>query len=126
MPTPIVYAPYARPDADLYAAPAIEIVSAPDGTASVHTLQTDMPRSDELARRYWAALPYLSGAIPYMPPVTSAPSARPAAEPPERTVIPQHDTLRLHHVTTLENPFASLIEHELHLHLPRELAPSEG
>ncbi|MNS71764.1 hypothetical protein D3C72_1051440 [compost metagenome] len=119
MPTPIVYPPYMLPTAALYGAPAVGRVSPATGPAPIAPFDGDPPPDASTTDRYWAGVSAAAGA-------RTAPVARregPTAVAPARTTIAQRDTLSLHAVAQQDNPFEGLIEHVLHVRLPKDEAP---
>lgn len=120
MPTPFIYPPYMLPSAALYAAPAVGRVSPATGPVPIAPFDGDPPHDEAQTDRYWAGVSAAAGARARS--VAGRDGA--AAVAPARTTIGQRDTLSLHAVAQQDNPFESLIEHTLHVRLPKDREPA--
>jgi broad specificity phosphatase PhoE len=92
-------------------APGIGRVAAVLKAPPVVAIDSEGEPSDDMAARYWAAMTAVAGAKPRAAINTGA-IAKAGA-----TVIDQADTARFHRRVPDDNPFVSLIESRLHLHL---------
>lgn len=82
----------------------------------VAAIDTEGEPSGDMAARYWAAMTAVAGAKPRAAiRGASGPVAKAGA-----TVIDQADTARFHRRAPEENPFASLIEAQLHIRLAKQ------
>lgn len=105
----IIYPPY---DVAKSMPTSLGTVGAAYQATAIAPIASEGPYFDGWAERYWAALTSVAG---YRARHAAAPPPAPEAATP--TTIDQHDTLRLHRSARVENPFHSLLEHQLHVHL---------
>lgn len=91
-------------------APAIGRIEAVLKARPVDPIDPEGLPANAMAARYWAALTSVAGAKPMRSRSTAAGEVAGA-------VIDQTDTARFHRRVPVENPFVSLLECRLHVHL---------
>ena len=97
-------------------------VDATSAIAAISELRVHAPHNDAIEERFWQQQQSQARARNDKSAAEKADAEHgsPYADTSAPTVISQADTLELGVEEALENPFASLIEHQMHLQLPPE------